>query len=172
MDLKEEEQHSPINVHCKYMVSLSFLFRSNEGEDFSAQWRVGNFRAKVNIKSRLERKKIRSKKGAEYSTQVSSPLSLPPRSPGRITKASTSPLSTATSDGPSPSPPPERKGGETARPPKDRAAGGRAEAFREGGAKQWDGKSWCRKRTGRGGLTPMQDGGEEGGKGEWSGVQG
>ena len=23
-----------------------------------------------------------------------------------------------------------------------------------------------------GGLTPMQDGGEEGGKGEWSGVQG
>ena len=74
MDLKEEEQHSPINVHCKYMVSLSFLFRSNEGEDFSAQWRVGNFRAKVNIKSRLERKKIRSKKGAEYSTQVSSPV--------------------------------------------------------------------------------------------------
>ena len=52
----------------------SFLpFRTSEGVEFSAQWRVGGIRTKVDLRGTKINYFFRLKKGADYSTQVSSP---------------------------------------------------------------------------------------------------
>ena len=63
----------------QHLVSLPFilfsLFRTIEGAGFSAQWRVGKIRPKVNIVRYFLKCIFRLKKGAANSTQVSSPVS-------------------------------------------------------------------------------------------------
>ncbi len=50
------------------------LFRTTESAAFSTHWRVGEIRAKLDWRKLRKKIIFRAKKGAEYSTQVSSPL--------------------------------------------------------------------------------------------------